>query len=518
MKINHENSFKLNQFESLQNEINSLLKEYEFKTEFSYENTKLTQKLKTRLNKREFKNRINLTNIPFCTIDGETTKDFDDAVYAFKQKKDFNVMIAIADVAHYVKENSAIDIDARERFASIYYSGNCIPMLPAKLSDKLCSLEPYVSKLCINVSFTIKQDGKINNINLYPAVMQSKAKLTYLQVQDLFDSDYFNKDEIPETVLESIKTLRQISLILRKRYLKRGFVNLAIPEQQIILDNQNKPLSIISSNLSESHLLIENLMITTNEIVAIFFKKQNIKSIFRTHKPPGFEKIYYFLKKFNNSAFEILIKKKIFKDYAAQTSATNTINDQQFLSKLVFYTKKYFNKTIPENIFLQCMTKAFYDVENIGHFGLSSRHYMHFTSPIRRYPDLLTHRILREFWNKKHKVRDFKKIAYHCNTQERKIMEFERKIQFLHIAQLMKNNIKKRYIGIIINKIRFGIFVRLKTLPVDGLIAYNSESISPIIKNNFQIGDNILVELIGICNKKQYLNFEYVSNQNNSSA
>lgn len=488
---------------TLWDEIDFLIKDSGIKTKFSHENIQSLEQLNNKSSQEEQNKRVDLTQIPFCTIDSNTAKDLDDAVYAFEKDGNFHVMIAIADVTHFVEENSPADLDAFQKSSSIYFPGNCIPMLPAKLSNELCSLEPHAPKLSINISFVVTLSGEVKDISLFKATICSKAKLTYSQVQDLFDSNFnCNKDEIPNMVIESIKALRKVSLILRNTYLKRGLISFETFEPKIILNHKGEPLALISMKTAESHRLIENLMITTNEAVATFFNKKNIDTLYRIHEPPSEQKIYFFIEKFNNFEFKKLIKKRL---------SEEVIENNKLFAKFYFYAKKYFNKIIPENVFLQCMSRAYYSSNNIGHYGLASECYLHFTSPIRRYPDLLAHRILKEFWNKQYKNRNLKEIADYCSNQERKIVSLERKIQFRFILQLMKKKIEEYCIGIVVSKMHYGIFVRLKIYQIDGLIS--ASELPPFLMREFNIGDNVLIQIAGFNPFKQCLKFKFISKQ-----
>ena len=492
--VKHRRSINLN------SEIQFLIRNSKVETKFSPKAVKLAKQFGSTPSAKEQHKRTNLKKLPLCTIDGETAKDFDDAVYAYKKGRDFCVIVAIADVAHYVTENLPIDIDAIRRSTSIYYPGNCIPMIPEELSNGLCSLKPCVARLCMTVSFRVTPSGAVKDIEVDQAVMRSQARLTYTDVQKLIDDKYTKlPKKMPKAVFESLKVLQKASLALRKARANRGSIDFDANEAVIILSKNGEPLSIESSERLEAHRLIEDLMIAANEAVACYLEKNKVRTIFRIHEPPSSEKIKNFTELANSlGALTPGVARQLAK--ASEGPAV--------LAKLILTFEKHPAKATLENALLRSMMQARYSPKNVGHYGLASTSYLHFTSPIRRYPDLIVHRVLKNLWTRKKSKRDLAQVAEHCSGQERKAVDLERQIHALHATWFMRNKIGERYKGAVTSRTDFGIFVRINKYHVEGLI--HVSTLRPGDLKRFQVGQEINIEVVGVNLARRFIDFVWV--------
>src|SRR5579871_1947702 len=275
---------------TLKEHIGRVLKDAEVPLEFSKAAIKEALTFGSKPKASDKKHRIDLSNIPLATIDGESAKDFDDAVYAEKRGKNIAVVVAIADVSHYVKEGSSLDHDASTRGTSIYYPGHCVPMLPESLSNGLCSLKPKVERLAIAVTFEVGPRGRIQKPSIKEAVIKSAARLTYNQVQDFIDHKPSAKS-LPDKLKDSLKLLQKAAHSLRKSREIRGAIDFDIIESVIALDDQGEPMAIHPQDRLDAHRIIEDLMVATNEVVAEVFEKKRLPGLYRVHEAPDQEKL-----------------------------------------------------------------------------------------------------------------------------------------------------------------------------------------------------------------------------------
>jgi len=474
--------------------------------------------------KREhWKGREDLTRLALCTIDGETAKDFDDAVFGTMQGADFAITVAIADVSYYVATASALDVEAAKRATSVYFPGQCVPMLPEALSNGLCSLKPNVPRLCMAVDMLISQNGVVKKTRFYEAVMKSQARLTYNQVQAFMDDKGGPEvaANIPSAVQQSLHVLYQASRVLRRARFKRGSIDFDIVEAHIALDAAGEPVSIHPEQRIEAHKVIEDLMVATNVAVATHLEKKKIPTIFRIHERPDPEKLHTFLK----FAQALAALKP-----ADVKSALEGLSPKP-LQNLVAQFDRHEAKHTLNSLLLRCMMQARYSAYNVGHFGLAEKSYLHFTSPIRRYPDLVAHRILRESFKRTRKkptedVLDAKtatleKVATTCSDRERKATDAERSIDALHAAWYMQDKIDLEDHGVITGVTEFGLFIKLKTYHVEGMIRaatlgitdmqYDAQSLRMYSKGSgrrFSIGDVLKVRVVSVNLSERKIDFE----------
>lgn len=391
--------------------------------------------------------REDLRNELIYTIDGDDTKDFDDAINVKKlDNGNYLLGVHIADVTHYVAENSPLDDEAARRGTSIYLADRVIPMLPESLSNGICSLNPHVDRFTLSMEAEINSDGENVNVRVFPSIINSYQRLTYQQVNRFF-AEEINFDP---KLAESLTLARELAQILRKYKNKEGYIDFEIEESKIILDDQGKTLAIKATERGESEVLIEDFMVRANEIVSEYMTAKNFPFIYRVHEKPLLERLE------NLQA----ILKILDVDVTIPLSA-----DPKDFAKAIAKVKKIKFDDFIKILLLRTMQKAIYSADNIGHFGLASRYYSHFTSPIRRYPDLLAHRMIRDliFNQKLDKVPHFRAIlpllAKSNSESEQKAVELERKVADIKKAEFYETKIGQIFKGQIMSILKFGFFV-----------------------------------------------------------
>ncbi|MHA0298340.1 ribonuclease R [Mesomycoplasma ovipneumoniae] len=462
-----------------------------FSPEVLAESSKIEQEIKN-----IDKNRVDLRNELVVTIDGDDTKDFDDAI-SIEQTKEGNFLLKvhIADVAHYVKQDSAIDIEAQKRGTSIYLPHMVIPMLPEELSNGICSLMPNVDRFTITMESLINKKGENLYIKIYPSVINSKWRLTYEKVNNFFAGSFSFGDTDLENMLKKCLNLNTILSNFKK---KQGYIDLALDEVKIILDQEGYTQSLKLKRRGISEELIENFMIRANENVSEFLTKKKIPILYRIHATPDPEKITIFNQVIKSLGIQHSLKlNPSSKEFAHKINQIKLENNDNFLKYSI----------------LRTMQKAIYSTENEGHFGLAASFYSHFTSPIRRYPDLLLHRIIRNFlFQKNDDIETYKEIleknSYTTTELEQKAFNLERKIVNIKKAEYVQNLIGKSFRAQITSIIKSGFFVEIdgmfdalivnKTLPdsendpyvlaEDNFCLYNK-------KHRFKLGEFIDVKI-----------------------
>lgn len=408
--------------------------------------------------------RVDCRDLPTVTIDGEDAKDFDDAISIKKTADGYKLYVHIADVSHYVPWDSVIDIEARERGTSIYFPGNVIPMLPEWLSNNLCSLMPKVDRLAFTAEMDIDMNGKLVKRKFYPSIITSNERMTYKAVKKILVDNDPDERRRYGYLMESFEIMKELYLILKDMRIQRGSLDFDLPEPYIIMDIQGTPEDIISAERNMSHMIIEEFMVAANEAVASHLEGLGIPSLYRIHEEPDTEKLDELMPILK--AFGIKIKTKGVKAFHAILEASKGLPEETLLNTLL----------------LRSLKQAKYAEKNIGHFGLASKSYTHFTSPIRRYPDLVVHRILREVGSKKKISEEYRKfleknldeIAIQSSKTERAAMEAERDIVSAMKAWFMKDKVGNEYEGMVSNINQKGLAVQLKDYFVTGFIHVSS--------------------------------------------
>ena len=471
-------------------DILSIIAKYDFSDQFPEEVMKELDNIPNEIDEKDIKNRTDLRDMELFTIDGDDAKDLDDAVsLKMLENGNYELGVHIADVSFYVRENTEIDKEAYNRGTSVYLVDRVLPMLPHKLSNGICSLNGGVDRFAISCIMEINDKGNVVNYNIFPSVIRSKLRMTYKKVNDILDKNVV--DELYVPFEKTLRNMKKLSDILRENKRRRGYIDFEIPEVKILVDEKGKPIELSKREQGTGEKLIEDFMIAANETVATYINNMELPFIYRIHGEPSEEKINNFL-----NFVQILGYKPIGK---VKKSSPQSI--QGLLNQL---------KGAPEypifsELLLRSMQKAVYSENNIGHFGLGSTCYTHFTSPIRRYPDTTVHRLLRTYifdghidnytidaMNTKMPV-----IAEHSSEKEVDAVECEREVDDMKMAEYMEEHIGKVYTGRISGVMNFGLFVELDNL-VEGLIRIED------LDDDFYIYDEENYRLIGRKHKKQY--------------
>ncbi len=437
-------------------EIEIALRKHELPFEFSKEALAQTKKLPDEVRKSDLKGREDLTQLPLVTIDGETAKDFDDAVFCERQGKSYRLVVAIADVSHYVTEDSALDATALERGNSVYFPRRVIPMLPEKLSNGLCSLNPNVGRLCMVCDMAISATGVIKQYHFYAAVIWSHARLTYTEVAAaLFDKDAEAIKKIG-ALLPHLEHLDALYRVLAKAREKRGAIDFETVETRMIFDDHGKIERIEPYERNDAHRIIEECMLAANVCASDFLKEREHPALYRVHEGPTPER----LDKLRNflATFGLQLTggdDPQAKDYAALLDKIKNRPDKQLL----------------QTVMLRSLRQAIYSPDNVGHFGLAYESYTHFTSPIRRYPDLLIHRAIKSaLAGRRYDSIDWEQVGLACSTTERRADEATRDVEAWLKCWYMQDRVGEIFTGSISSVVPFGIFVALDSVFVEGLV------------------------------------------------
>ena len=409
--------------------------------------------------------RLDLRKTPLVTIDGEDARDFDDAVYCERRGNGFRLLVAIADVSHYVQPGSALDLEARNRGTSVYFPDRVIPMLPEMLSNGLCSINPMVDRLCMVCEMQISAEGHISRAHFHEGLMHSAARFTYTQVAGiLVDKDEKLRREYAQLVphLENLYGVYHALAIARA---KRGAIDFDSTETRVIFGEDRKVAAIKPLVRNDAHRLIEECMIAANVETARFLEKHQIPTLFRVHAGPevdGLKEVRLFLGSLGLSL-----------GGGQKPEATH-------YAKLLEKVKARPDKALIQTVLLRSLSQAVYSPDNVGHFGLALGHYAHFTSPIRRYPDLLVHRAIRHVLqggtarNFHYSVTQMENLGSHCSMTERRADEAARDATDWLKAEYMQDKVGEEFEGFITSVLPFGLFVQLKELYVEGLIHVTS--------------------------------------------
>ncbi|MEM6531625.1 MAG: VacB/RNase II family 3'-5' exoribonuclease [Myxococcota bacterium] len=404
--------------------------------------------------------RIDLRGIRHVTIDGEDARDFDDAVFARREDSKWRVWVSIADVSHYVRPGSAVDRSAKARSTSVYFPDRVLPMLPERLSNDLCSLRPHEPRLAMTCEMRVDANGTVDQAEIYPSLIVSANRLTYEQVQAVFDSADGTESEHQAGVAaqhrDDLLELRQAARAFRGQRQKRGALELDLPESKVRLNEEGVAVGISRRSRLEAHRVIEDLMVGANEATARHADATDWPVLYRVHEAPNVERL----------------------EAAAEWSARfgldldiDDIDDPQNLAAFIDATRELDAADVIHMLTLRSMAQARYGPANLGHYGLASTAYLHFTSPIRRYPDLFTHRSLRaQQEGRKRPALDVEALGEQCSTLERKAMDAERTV-----IRLMECQVAQRFIGSTMEVVVTGVhpagaFVRAERPLVEGLV------------------------------------------------
>ncbi|MCB1843669.1 MAG: ribonuclease R [Halioglobus sp.] len=433
------------------------------------------------------KQREDLREIPLVTIDGADARDFDDAVYCEPSGKGWRLLVAIADVAHYVDIHSALDKEAIRRGTSVYFADRVVPMLPEALSNGLCSLNPKVDRLCMVCEMRIGADGKVSKSRFYEGVMRSHARLTYTEVSGYLRGETPNS--VPASVREPLQQLYELYKAFANNRNRRGAIELDLPQTQIVLSENGAVEKIVAVPRNDAHRLIEECMIAANVQAAKFLRKHKIPGLYRVHAKPDPER------------FEDL--RQYLLSVGLKVPHPDHVEPRQF-NKLLLQVRDRPDSQAISMTMLRSLKHAEYPPQNLRHFGLALDAYAHFTSPIRRYPDLLVHRAIRHIvrggkaGNYEYDRTAMDRLGSTCSAHERRAEEATREVEAWLKCQFMEDKVGEVFTGVITGVTNFGVFVQLMEFQIDGLVHVTS------LKNDYYQFDASRLELVGDRGGKRY--------------
>lgn len=441
------------------NDIRRVIVNQNIPDEFSKETLNEAKQFGTNPTEVDFKNRKDIRELCLITIDGSTAKDFDDAVYVELKNNGFRLVVAIADVSHYVKVGTAIDKDAYERGTSVYFPNFVVPMLPEALSNGLCSLNPNVPRLALVADMHFDFNGEMQTSSFYEAVIESKSRCTYGEAQEIIDGVDIEKHTKIPGVKENILRCADLAKILMAKRFKEGSLDLEVPETELVIDGAGEPVDVIKSERLFAHRLIEEMMLAANVAVAKFLSSKEIPSLYRTHEPPDPLKI------------------GLLQKFITQMGSKANLSGDRLQKKLTKALQEFTNEAqsnIIHILTLRSMSQAKYTLENIGHFGLGFDFYTHFTSPIRRYPDLIIHRLIKnQIGLSQYRLlseEDVQTAGTWLSACEQRSAKSERQIQAIKKARFMHDMVGEKFEGMISSVTKFGLFVLLRQYNIDGLV------------------------------------------------
>ena len=495
----------------------SLIKQYELPYKFPEEVVAEAKSFGNEIDKKDIQNRKDLRKDIIFTIDGEDAKDLDDAIHVEKLSNgNYKLDVHIADVSYYVREKSELDKEAYLRGTSIYMLGRVIPMLPRELSNGICSLNAGQDRYTLSCSMEITPKAKIVNSDIYKAVINVKERMNYTDVQKILDKSDEKILKKYEKYIKDFELMAELATILKNKRKENGYLNLDIPESKITLDENGFAINVQKYETYFSNEIIEQFMLAANETIAEKFYWLQAPFIYRNHEAPDLDKVKDLNKVLYNFGYKIKISKE------------DIIYPNEF-AKILDDVKGKETEKVVSNIILRTLRVAKYEAENKGHFGIASKYYCHFTSPIRRYPDLFIHRIIskylendymvNDFWIKKYEKRAEKR-AENCSERERTATKVEREAEDIKKAEYMENKIGEEYEGIISSITNFGIFVELENT-IEGLIRYETlgdeyfiyneerrEAIGEHSNKIYKIGDKVKIRVADANKALRRIDFE----------
>ena len=464
----------------------SLIKEHKLPSIFPEQVVEEAKKCGNRIEEQDIKNRIDLRNEVIFTIDGAEAKDLDDAIGIKKlENGNYKLSVHIADVSYYVKPNSLLDKEALIRGTSIYMLGRVIPMLPRELSNGICSLNAGEDRFTLSCTMEIDKNGNVKSSEIYKAVINVTERMTYTDVQKILDNSDVDIIKKYEKHINEFKLMEELALILKQKRLEKGYLNLDIPESKIELDSEGRAINISKYETTFANEIIEQFMLIANETVAEKFFWLDAPFIYRVHETPDYEKV----QELNKFLFNFGLKIKANKD---------NIYPKEF-AKILEEIKGKDEEKVVSHLLLRTLKVARYEDINKGHFGIASKYYCHFTSPIRRYPDLFIHRIICKYLEENYDVNEkfieeYKKQAEErakqSSEREKIATKVERESEDIKKAEYMENRIGEKYEGMISSVTSFGVFVELDNT-VEGLIRFED------LGNEYFIYDEDRKRLIG---------------------
>lgn len=495
-------------------DILSIIYKYNINTVFPDDVKEEVKNIKMEVTPEDYAGRRDLRDMEIFTIDGDDTKDIDDAISIEKYANGhYKLGVHIADVSYYVKEGSPLDNEAMERGTSVYLVDRVIPMLPHELSNGICSLNPNTDRLAISCIMEFDSTGRQVDYELFPSVIRSRIQMTYKKVNSILENNIVPEGYEPYE--KSLRIMAELANILRKAKIKRGYLDFDVDEAKILVDEDCKPLEIKIRERGVGENLIEDFMIAANECVATHIYFMNLPFIYRVHEVPKEEKIRSFLTFIGNLGYQ----------FSGDVKDTSPKTVQRLLN---------FLKDKPEykmlsSLLLRSMQKAVYKPENLGHYGLASSCYTHFTSPIRRYPDTTVHRLLRTYLFDRNldmsTIRKWEEklvyIAEHSSSRERASVDCEREVEDMKMAEYMEGHIGEVFEGMISSVTSFGMFVELDNL-VEGLVPlrdmpdfFHYDEVRMTLTGErthvkYTIGDRVLIKVARASKEEKTIDFEII--------
>lgn len=491
----------------------SIIRSYGLKDNFSKKTKKEAVFIEKEVDISKQKDRKDLRDLFTVTIDGRDSKDFDDAISIEKDEEDFILYVHIADVSHYVKENSEIDKEAYQRGNSTYLYNIVLPMLPEELSNGICSLNPNENRLALSLKMRINKLGKVVDYKIYKSIIKSNYRLVYDDVNDYLD----NKDKVydDEILIEKLELFDNLYKILKNKREKRGSIDFNFTESQIDVNEKGDVLNISIFERGSANKMIEEFMLVSNETIASLFAYMDFPSLYRIHEKPKDEKVESFKNILNTLGYNIKGKELHPKDFQEILKEVSGKDDESLVNMLM----------------LRTMRKAKYANYRDIHFGLATKYYTHFTAPIRRYPDLIVHRLVKDFIDNKLEntsqsslEKQLAKNAEHLSITERNSEECERDVEDLYKCKYMKKYIGEKFQGIISTITDFGIFIELENT-VEGCFMYKfsddhfeyiEQKLSCVNRDNnkrYKIGQKVLIEVKNVDLEKRNIDFDLLEEE-----
>lgn len=491
----------------------SIIRSYGLKDNFSKKTKKEAVFIEKEVDISKEKDRKDLIDLFTVTIDGRDSKDFDDAISIEKDEEDFILYVHIADVSHYVKENSEIDKEAYQRGNSTYLYNIVLPMLPEELSNGICSLNPNENRLALSLKMRINKLGKVVDYKIYKSIIKSNYRLVYDDVNDYLD----NKEKVynDEILIEKLELFDNLYKILKNKRDKRGAIDFNFTESQIDVNEKGDVLNISILERGSANKMIEEFMLVSNETIASLFAYMDFPSLYRIHEKPKDEKVESFKNILNTLGYNIKGKELHPKDFQEILKEVSGKDDESLVNMLM----------------LRTMRKAKYTNYRDIHFGLATKYYTHFTAPIRRYPDLIVHRLVKDFLDNKFEnisqsslEKQLEKNAEHLSITERNSEECERDVEDLYKCKYMKKYIGEKFQGIISTITDFGIFIELENT-VEGCFMYKfsddhfeyiEQKLSCVNRDNnkrYKIGQKVLIEVKNVDLEKRNIDFDLLEEE-----
>ena len=496
-------------------EIEIALRKHHLPYEFSSKALKQAEAYSKEVSSSDHKGRKDLRSMPLLTIDGETARDFDDAVYAEPDKNGWRLVVAIADVSSYVSSQTALDEEALERGNSVYFPRRVIPMLPEALSNGLCSLNPNVDRLCMVCDMLISEEGKVTSYQFYPSVMNSKARLTYTIVDQILNQNNQKLQSEYEHVVPQLINLQKVFNILFKQRELRSAIEFDSTETTIIFNDQGKINFIKPVYRNQAHRIIEECMLSANVCAADFLLDNQGDGLFRNHETPTPEKLE------NLRGFLL--------EFGLSLSGGDSPTSKDY-GELIKKVTGRPDEHLLQTVLLRSMQQAVYSNENKGHFGLAYEAYTHFTSPIRRYPDLIVHRAIKEKLRKvKSSINNISQIAMHCSGTERKADDATRDVESWLKCYFMQDKVGQIFEGTVAGVTGFGLFVELDDIFIEGLLhvtelgsdyfTYDKQKHAMVGERSstqYRLGDRLKVKVARVDLETSKIDFSLVGSEKRS--